>query len=90
MSDRRAASKARRRQGIRAYTVFCPEHLLEGALAHLRYLKAVEPEHRDTEAALQVFMCELLASYSESDGDVSPPTLTIRAMFGETNSHEDR
>ena len=63
MTDRRAASKARLKQGVRHYGVFARDDLMAGMLSELGYLTAIEPEHKDVEAAWQAFAAELLADY---------------------------
>jgi hypothetical protein len=94
VSDRRAASKAaskaRRKRGVRGYRSFGREHLMAGVLEALGFLRAIEPEHRDVEAAWQAFTDELLRSYELADGDVSLKALPRCVIIDETDLHEDR
>jgi hypothetical protein len=80
--DRRAASKARRKQHIRHYGAFARDDLIAGMLEALGFLRTIEPQHADVEAAWQTFTDELLSSY-ERESDMSQLALPKRAMFGE-------
>ena len=71
MSNRRATSKARLKQGIRHYGAFARDDLMAGAMAALGFLRTIEPEPKDVEAAWRAFGTELLADYKRHEGDMS-------------------